>query len=271
MKTTIGDYHALQLGEGDRRVVFLHGFPDHPPTAVPFLEALAARGYHVLAPWLPGYAPSPTQGSMARERVTRDLLDVIDRWSGGAPVDVVGHDWGAVMTYVLCVVAPERIRRAVTMAIPHPRTFLRQLRTAKQLRMSWYMLFFQLPGSEYAVRARDFAFVDRLWRAWSPGFELPDEDRRELHACLAQSMPAPLKWYRALARDVRGVQMFARPIGTPLLYLHGTDDGCIHPPAVDDAHRFAGEYRHDLLDGYGHFVHVEDPTAIAARVASWLA
>jgi len=251
--------------------VFLHGFPDHPPTAIHFLETLAACGYHVLAPWLPGYAPSPTDGPMTRERTTRDLLDVIDRWSGGRPVDLVGHDWGAVMTYVLCVAAPDRVRRAVTLAIPHPRTFLRQLRTAKQLRMSWYMLLFQLPGAGHIVAARDFALLDRLWRDWSPGFRLSDDDRRALHACLAASMPAPIRWYRALARDAQGVRMFAKPLAPPVLYLHGANDGCIHPPTVDDSHRFAGEYRHEVIEGLGHFLHLEDPAAIAERVTSWLA
>src|SRR5688572_27211830 len=57
-----GTFHAL-VG-GDRAappLVFLHGFPDQPPTATPFLEQLA-RTHRVIAPWLRGYAPSPRIG-----------------------------------------------------------------------------------------------------------------------------------------------------------------------------------------------------------------
>ena len=267
-----GTYHAIELVPRDftRSLVFLHGFPDFPPTAVPFLRELAGRGVRVLAPWLPGYAPSPTTGSMARERVTRELLAVIDAWAPDAPIDLVGHDWGAVVTYVLCATSSERIRRAVTMSVPHPRTFLRQLRTPGQLLMSWYMMLFQLPGAGHIVAARDFALIDRLWRDWSPGFRLPDEERRALKACLAESMPAPIRWYRALARDTQGVRLFAKPLTTPLMYLHGANDGCIHAPTVDDSHRFAGDYRHEVIAGRGHFLHLEDPAGIAARVADWL-
>src|SRR5213083_1361153 len=54
-----GEVHALVGGAVNARpLLFLHGFPDHPPTAVPFLEHLA-QTHRVVAPWLRGYAPSP--------------------------------------------------------------------------------------------------------------------------------------------------------------------------------------------------------------------
>jgi len=34
-------------------------------------------------------------------------------------------------------------------------------------------------------------------------FRLPDDDRAELHACLARSLPAPIGYYRALVRPLR--------------------------------------------------------------------
>jgi len=58
----LGEVHALVGGAVSARpLLFLHGFPDHPPTAVPFLEHLAET-HRVVAPWLRGYAPSPIVG-----------------------------------------------------------------------------------------------------------------------------------------------------------------------------------------------------------------
>src|ERR1041384_228487 len=58
-----GTFHALQGGDPDGQpTIVLHGFPDHPPTAKPFLAEPARQGRHVIAPWLRGYAPSPTAG-----------------------------------------------------------------------------------------------------------------------------------------------------------------------------------------------------------------
>jgi pimeloyl-ACP methyl ester carboxylesterase len=267
----VGEIHALVGGDAAAPpLVFLHGFPDHPPTATPFLEHLA-KTHRVVAPWLRGYAPSPIVGPYDVETLVADTDALIDQLGGN--VDLVGHDWGGLITYGVCATSPARVRRAVTLAIPHPATFMRSLAYSRQWKKSWYMALFQLPGAGYLARANDFALIDRLWRDWSPGFTLPDEQRRELHACLAASMPAPLEFYRAILRPVTTlvdrVRKSQGKIATPLLQLHGSDDGCIASPTDDDARWFT-ERVLEVVPNLGHFLHVEAPETIGARVARWL-
>ncbi|HET7506283.1 MAG TPA: alpha/beta hydrolase [Kofleriaceae bacterium] len=267
-----GTFHALAGGRG-RTVLYLHGFPDHPPTARAFLGELA-RGHRVVAPWLRGYAPSPLAGPYDTRTLVADVAAMIEQL--GAPLDVVGHDWGAAITYALCATRPELVRRAVALSVPHPQTFLSVLRTTPaQLVRSWYMVLFQLPGAGAVVSARDFTLIDRLWRAWSPGFTLPDADRQALHACLAASMPAPIEYYRAMVRPLRQFARRTRALGavirTPLLQLHGARDGCIRALPEDlDRHRFAAR-EHETIPNMGHFIPHEAPHALAARVTRWLA
>jgi len=265
-ETRIGELHALTGGSGSP-LVYLHGFPDHPPTAMPFLVELVRRGHRVVAPWLRGYAPSPLGGPYDIDTLASDVIALIEEWSPDAPVALVGHDWGAAITYRACSLAARQIRRAVTIAVPHPLTFLRSLRTAAQLRRSWYMGLFQLPGAGWIAGAHDLALIDRLWRTWSPGFVLDDARRAALHACLAASLPAPIGYYRAMRpaalRRLRG------RIATPILQLHGADDGCVLPPDDSDAHRFA-QRELVVVPGAGHFVQLEQPEATAARVDAWL-
>ncbi|WP_369605488.1 alpha/beta fold hydrolase [Rhizobium sp. 28DA2] len=113
----------------------------------PSLPRLGRRGRHVVAPWLRGYAQSPTAGLFDFAALTSDVLALIDRWSPGRPVELIGHDWGALITYDTCVTAPERIARAVALSIPHPLTFMSRLAHPAELCRSWYMGLFQLPGS----------------------------------------------------------------------------------------------------------------------------
>src|SRR6266496_1978855 len=205
----LGEVHALVGGAVNARpLLFLHGFPDHPPTAVPFLEHLAET------------------------------------------------------------------HRAVALAIPHPATLIRSLAHSKQWKKSWYMGLFQLPGADYLVRRRELALIDRLWRAWSPGFTLDSARRDELHACLKRSLPAPLEYYRAIVRPlttfVDRVRKAEAHIATPLLQLHGNDDGCLVPPTDEDRRLFDARVL-EVMPNLGHFLHVEAPATISARVACWLA
>lgn len=266
-----GTFHALVGGARDARpLMFLHGFPDHPPTAIPFLERLA-RTHRVIAPWLRGYSPSPTSGPYDLATLTRDVLHLID--VVGEPVDLIGHDWGAAITYDVCAHHPARIRRAVTMALPHLRTFLRAQRRPAQRIASLYTVLFQIPGAGYAVRANDFAFIDRLWSKWSLGLRLDPVARADLHACLAAGWPAPLGYYRAFVWRRGAAKRYRRAlrrVSVPLLQLHGREDGCVLVPIEDDADRFDQRVQ-VVLPKLGHFMHVEAPNEIADRVAAWLA
>lgn len=271
-----GDFHALAWGDpAAPPLLWLHGFPDHPPTAAPFLAAFAGAR-RVIAPWLRGYAPSPLDGPYDLDTLAADAIALLEQLANGGRgrPDLIGHDWGAAIAYRVCALAPGLVRRAVTLAAPHPRTLLRAMRRPAQVRRSWYMLLFQAPGAERIARARELALIDRLWRAWSPGFVLDAPRRAELHACLAASLPAPLGYYRAMVRPVAGLRArlrdLDRAIETPLLQLHGEEDGCVLPPRDPDAHLFR-ERVLELVPNAGHFLHLEQPAAIAARVTGWLA
>src|SRR5438552_17971270 len=151
----LGEVHALVGGAVSARLLlFLHGFPDHPPTAVPFLEHLAET-HRVVAPWLRGYAPSPIGGPYDLDTLAADALALIDPL--GAPVALVGHDWGGMITYTVCAAAPSHVRRAVTLAIPHPDTFLRSLVSSKQCKKSWYMPVYLRRSAHKLVRRRTLA------------------------------------------------------------------------------------------------------------------
>ena len=270
ISTSEGEFEALRAGSGPL-VLVLHGFPDHPPTSAPFVARLAAAGFDVVAPWLRGYAPSVARGPYDPAQLAKDVLAIAAALRPDGRAFLVGHDWGAVATYVACDAAPDRIPAAVTMAVPHPRAFLRSFLRTAQLARSWYMLAFQLPGALRWTAARDLALVDLLWRRWSPGFALDPATRDELHACLRASWPAPIQYYRDAARAARTGPMIGS-IRVPTLQLQGARDGCIAPSAcAGQARGFSGPFRAEIVPGVGHFLPVEDPDGTAARVIDWLA
>ncbi|MEM7137810.1 MAG: alpha/beta hydrolase [Myxococcota bacterium] len=260
----------------DPCVVCLHGFPDTPRTWGPLANALVARGRRVITPWLPGYAPSSLTGPLDPLSVADRLLAFIEEVSPGAPVHLVGHDWGAVCAYPMLYQRPELFRSAAVLAIPHlgaieanmpedPRQFLR----------SSYIALFQFPAlPERLLRARDYALVERLWKIWSPGFNPGDDYFAELKRCLGQSASAPLAYYRALRspsliRRLRAL-VAGDPIPVPTLYLHGERDGCMAVSlGAGQEKYFSAMFDTVRLAEAGHFLHLERPAEVNEAIAEW--
>ena len=254
-------------------VVCLHGFPDHAESFAPFLARLGDAGYRAVAPWMRGYAPSTLAGPYDGEQLADDALAIARSLAAGRRFALVGHDWGALAVWSACARTPDDLACAVTMAVPHPLATARHLaRHPSQLRKSWYVFFFQIPRApEWALARGDFALVDRLWRDWSPGFELDDGARGRLHRCLAVSMPAPIDYYRAIPRQLGTLRVARGRIATPVLHLHGADDGCIEAAAAERQARFMkGPFASELVAHAGHFLQLERPDESSARTLRWL-
>ncbi|MDB4976603.1 MAG: Epoxide hydrolase [Myxococcaceae bacterium] len=276
-------FRAWEKGEGPL-VLCLHGFPDHARSFRFQLPALAAQGYRVLAPTMRGYEPSsqPADGDYQLLSLARDVLAWLDQL--GAPeCHLIGHDWGAVVGYVVAALAPERICSLTTIAVPHPGRIMRELlrKRPSQLARSWYMFFFQLPGiAEYALERDDFALLDFLWRSWSPSYELPEHERRALKQTFAQPgvKQAALAYYRALprqgspsARQTR--KLLWRPIQVRTLALTGTEDGCMDTRLYEDlmhAADFPAGLETVRLQDAGHFLHLEQPQQVNQLLPDWL-
>jgi pimeloyl-ACP methyl ester carboxylesterase len=271
------EFSAIESGEGNESVVLcLHGFPDSPHTFRHQIGPLAAAGHRVIVPTLRGYEPSSQPGDGDFSLVA--LADDVVGWLDDLGVDrahLVGHDWGAAITYVAAARHPDRVLTATAMAIPPlARIPAAVRRVPRQLLRSWYMTFFQLRGlSERALRAQDWWLLRRLWQTWSPAHSMAESEWNQLRSQFEEPgvLTATLGYYRQNATPsiLLGIRstpaMELTEIAVPTLIVSGTDDGCMDRRLFDAAiHR--GDHpagvRHVEIDGAGHFVHLESPEAI---------
>jgi len=59
--------------------------------------------------------------------------------------------------------------------------------------------------------------------------------------------------------------------GCPVLYLHCAADGCLGvETSVHAANYLPADSRDEVIDGVGHFLHLERPELVAARITDWL-
>ncbi|MEM9194688.1 MAG: alpha/beta hydrolase [Myxococcota bacterium] len=252
-----------------RLLLCLHGFPDAPGTFAPLAPALP--GYRIVAPFLRGYAPSPTKGPFDLDQISADVLRMVDALSLDEPILAVGHDLGALAILAAARRSPDRFRALVTLAVPHPLVALRAiLRGGEQLRKSAYILGFQLPRI-FEPRLRRGDLTRRLWRRWSPSLDADRTHLRHVDVSLRENPEAVLGWYRAFssppAAAVRRIQSWhATRIAVPTLHLHGAEDGCILPQSARGQGRYFCRHQSRILPGVGHFLQWEKPEQVAAEI-----
>ena len=259
----------------------LHGFPDTAHTWRHLLPRLADAGYHAVAPFLRGYAPTavPSGGHFDTGTLALDACALHEALGGGDDAVIIGHDWGALLTYPAAAHDPGRWAKVVTMAVPPARSMGFGFFAYEQLRRSWYVFFFQTPLAEFAVSLDDHAFIDRLWADWSPGYDGAWDAARVKEALADDAnLSAAIGYYRAMFApppdDPRAAAAQAAgevDAPQPTLYLHGANDGCMGVDVVGPVtdHLSPGS-EFVVVEGAGHFLHLERPDVVNGHVLRFL-
>lgn len=275
-------FATLEAGDGPL-VLCLHGFPDHARSFRHQLPALAAAGFHAVAPFMRGYAPTevPADGRYQSAVLAQDIVELI-RALGYSAAHVLGHDWGAVAAHGAAILAPSKITKLITAAVPHGPAMLNAfMSNYDQQRRSWYMFFFQHPVADAAVAHADFRFLEHLWQDWSPGWQYPAAEMEALKATFRAPgvLQAALGYYRATLNPANQdpaladlqVQIGMSPVTVPTLYLHGARDGCVGIDlAAGMEALFPNGLRSVVIPDAGHFLHQEKPEEVNRMILDFL-
>src|SRR5882672_5948169 len=109
--------HVAEAGEGPL-VILCHGWPESWYSWRHQLPAIAAAGYHAVAPDMRGYGQSDKPAEIDRYTVFHligDVLGVCDAL-GQKQAVIVGHDWGSIVAWTAALVRPDRFRGVVGMS-----------------------------------------------------------------------------------------------------------------------------------------------------------
>jgi pimeloyl-ACP methyl ester carboxylesterase len=258
----------LEQGQGPL-VVLLHGFPDTAHTWDRTMDELARAGYRAVAPFMRGYYPSeiPADGQYDPDSLGRDVLALIEAL-GSERAIVVGHDWGANAAYAAAGLGGDRVRLLVTLAVPHPRSIKPTPVMAWKLR---HFLTLRRNGIAAKIRAGNFAYIDKLWRRWSPAWkDLPASETAEVKAAFAQPgcCEAACSYYKFLGPRLPA--SLRADITMPAVSFAGEHDGIMTPRMYEKARRcFTASYEVVQVPG-GHFMHREHPNEFTRELVRTL-
>lgn len=269
--------HVTEAG-GGAPVLLLHGFPESSREWTKVMTALAPRA-HMIAPDLrgAGQTEAPPSGYDAKT-VASDILALLDEL-GLERVDLVAHDWSALVGFDLCLDHPDRVRRYVAIAVPAP--YLRMNRAlmagmVKAMSHLWFQWAIATPwlGSALLSRGRQ-----RLAHWLLRGFEtrpMDDEDVAAYVAALREPARARAasRLYRGLIlpafmRIMRGAYR-GRVLHTPTLVLFGADDALMPREALEVSRDDAPHTRVEFVPGGAHFLVDDNPAEVAERIAGFL-
>lgn len=300
--------HTLEAGEpGAPVVVLAHGFPELAYSWRHQIPALAAAGYHVLAPDQRGYGRTTRPTDIAAYNIAElsaDLIGLLDDVGADKAV-FIGHDWGSPVVWSSAQLHPDRVAAVVGMSVPPvPRS---QIPPTKAFRAIFgdnffYMLYFQEPGPADVelggdprrtitrmlnglTRSDDPAAALRMIKPGPAGFidRLPEADvlpdwitASEIDHYVAEftrtGFTGGLNWYRNLDRNWElMVDPPATTIAVPAMFIGGAADPVLSFMRTDRAPEVVtGRYREVLIEDAGHWLQQEKPEQVNELLLDFL-
>ena len=178
---TSGTEIALVQGGNGPPLLLVHGYPQTHVIWHKVAPRLAQR-FTVVAPDLRGYGASgkpPTDAEhlpYSKRAMALDLVEVMTAL-GFDRFDIVGHDRGARVTYRLALDHPQRVHRAVVLAIiPTIEQFERMDRNGARAAYHWFFLAQPAPFPETLIGKDPDYFLEYSIQTWcgTPGAFTPE-------------------------------------------------------------------------------------------------
>ena len=296
----------LEQGEGPL-VVLCHGWPELSYSWRHQIPALAAAGFHVVAPDMRGFGRTTAPAEIEAYSIfhtTGDMVALVAAL-GETQAVIIGHDWGAPVAWHAAMFRPDIFTKVAGLSVPPPvRGRGRPLETLRQSGITnFYWQYFQPVGVAEAELERDVALTMRTVLA-GRGFSDPsahqfvEDGKGFLHGgdpgrplphwlteadlvtftkiYTAAGFRGGLNWYRNIDRnwELTAAWQDAK-INQPSLFLAGSRDGVITgligARRVADMERVLGDLKAKIiLDGAGHWVQQERPDEVNAALIDFL-
>jgi epoxide hydrolase A/B len=274
---------CLEAGPADGPLVLLmHGFPELAYSWRNQLGPLAAAGFHVVAPDMPGYGRSDKPDVVYDcEWLNATLVGLVDAL-GHERVVIAGHDWGGLLVWIMARQYPERVAGVIGVNTPDLRRPARppvQTLRERSPDRPYYLVQFQDRGVaewvfSWGGRAYD-DFVDVMFggpatvvaEAFPPA--VLDVYKRAFRG--AGALTPPLEYYRNMDRNWELTAPIAgRTIDVPCLMICADGDRVLTPAMADGMEARVPNLEKIVIENCGHWTQQERPLETTAAMLRYL-
>ena len=287
-------------------VIMCHGFPELAYSWRHQIPAIAAAGFHAIAPDQRGYGltdrPAPIE-AYDIHHLTGDMVGLLDAMKIEKAV-FIGHDWGGFVTWQMPLLHPTRVAGVIGVNTPFmpraPMDPIALMRAAFGEDM--YIVFFQKPGVADAILGKDIAKTLRLFYRKSgmtiEEFEKRPAEERNLALVRALELDESLwpgkvlltpeeldvyakaftrtgftggiNWYRNFTRNWQTTEGNVQKVNVPCLMVMAENDIVLRPSMADGMETFVPDLEKHLIKNCGHWTQAEQPEELNRVIISWL-
>ena len=265
-------------------VILLHGWPYDIYSFVDVAPLLAAKGYHVIIPFLRGYGTTKflsdnTIRNGQQSVVAMDIIALMDALQIQKAI-FAGFDWGARTANIIAAIWPERCKALVSVSgylIGNQAAGKNPLPPKAELQW-WYQFYFATERGKagYDKNRRDFSRL--IWQLASPKWNFDDAtfDRTAASFDNPDHVAIVIHNYRWRLGIAEGESKYddlekrlaeAPVISVPTITMEGDANGAPHADPASYANKFSGKYSNKIITGgIGHNLPQEAPKAFADAI-----
>lgn len=286
-------FEAGQQNKGNP-IVLCHGWPENAFSWRYQIPALAAAGYHVIAPNQRGYGNSSCPSEVTDydiEHLSGDLVALLDHY-GYEDATFVGHDWGAMVVWGLTLLHPNRVNKVINLALPYQERGEKPWIEMMEAIFGgdfYFVHFNRQPGVADAVFEENTSrFLRNMFRKNVPsappqlGMAMINLARAEtplgepimsdselavfVSAFETSGFTGGINWYRNLDRNWHLLADVNPIIQQPTLMIHGDQDLI---PKFEKLTEYVPNAEVVSLD-CGHWIQQEKPEETTQAILKWL-
>ena len=293
-----------ELGDGPP-LILVHGFPELAYSWRHQLPALAAAGYHAIAPDMRGYGGSD-KPQRVRDYTIQKLIGDLRGLCAAMSIEravFIGHDWGAIVTWQMALLEPQLMTGLICLNIPHiprppinPITYMR-IRLGKD----FYIVNFQksdeadrrfaedprrfinvmmrrrrFPKGRSAKghrKRRPLSLLGLLDQAEPAGTPLLSEEELDVYAqsFAAGGFTGPINWYRNWAHNWKTTKGVDQTVRVPALFVGADNEIVISPRQIEAMKPYVEDLEVRMIRDCGHWTQQERPDELNRIMLEWLA